>query len=345
MKCSNWLVIVHITFSRRLCLVSIGLLGGCFIWIRSSVLDRLLGDLLLLLLSVIRRSSGLLLLGVVLLLLFVLLLLHGLLVMATHLHVFRHLGNHAHLLLSHHLEVSVFGSLDLTINSINLKLIGVNLTLVILELSDHLLKLLGALLQVLLVLDKLLSDFRPTLLGQNVLQLNVKLLFLLDKHIFLRDFLSLRNEPLLKRLDLLDELVGLNIRRLKLSPSVDVEGLAEFILQELSLLLLFEQLLLKQVDFASQVREAVGLILRVLDFTLELSDLLHKFENVISLLLVVDATLAESTLLNLNLFVQEQEFLITLDELSSQNITLVDNHLVVLALLLFLSFGLSDDIL
>jgi len=326
-------------------LVSIGLLSGSFIWIRSSVLDRLLGDFLLLLLSVIRRSSGLLLLGVVLLLLFVLLLLHGLLVMATHLHVFRHLGNHAHLLLSHHLEVSVLGSLDLTIDSVNLKLIGVNLTLVILELSDHLLKLLGALLQVLLVLDKLLSDFRPTLLGQNVLQLNVKLLFLLDKHIFLRDFLSLRNEPLLKRLDLLDELVGLNIRRLKLSPSVDVEGLAEFILQELSLLLLFEQLLLKQVDFASQVREAVGLILRVLDLTLELSDLLHKFENVISLLLVVDATLAESTLLNLNLLVQEQEFLITLDELSSQNITLVDNHLVVLALLLFLSFGLSDDIL
>lgn len=167
----------------------------------------------------------------------------------------------------------------------------------------------------------------------------------MDKHVLLRHFLSLGNEPLLERLDFLDELVGLNIRRLKLSPSVDVEGLAEFILQELSLLLLLEQLLLKQVDFASQVRETVGLILRVLDLTLELSDLLHKFENVISLLLVVDASLAESTLLNLNLLVQEQEFLVTLDELGAQNITLVDDHFVVLALLLLLRFSLSNDIL
>lgn len=162
---SNWLVIVHVTFSRRLGLVSIGLLGGCFIWIRCSVLDGLLGDLLLLLLGVIRRSSGLLLLGVVLLLLFVLLLLQGLLVVATHLHVFGHLGNHAHLLLPHHLEVSVLGSLDLTIDSVNLKLIGMHLTLVILEFSNHFLKLLGAFLEVLLVLDELLSHFRPALLG------------------------------------------------------------------------------------------------------------------------------------------------------------------------------------
>jgi len=105
-----------------------------------------------------------------------------------------------------------------------------NLRLVVLEFSYHLLELLRALFQVLLVHNQLLSDFGTTLLGQDVLELDVKLFFLLDEDILLRDLFSLRNESLLEGLDLLDELVSLNISRLKLSPSVDVEGFAELIL-------------------------------------------------------------------------------------------------------------------
>lgn len=148
------------------------------------------------------------------------------------------------MLLLHHLEVSVLGSLNLTINSVNFKLVGMNLTLVVLELSNHFLKLFGALLQVLLVNNKLLSDFRATLLGQNVLQLNVELFFLLNENILLRNFFSFGDESLLEGLNLLNELVSFNISRLELSPSMDVEGLAKFILQELSLLLLFKKFFL-----------------------------------------------------------------------------------------------------
>lgn len=148
------------------------------------------------------------------------------------------------MLLLHHLEVSVLGSLNLTINSVNFKLVGVDLTLVVLELSNHFLKLFGALLQVLLVNNELLSDFRATLLGQNILQLNIELFFLLNENILLRNFFSFGDESLLEGLDLLNELVSFNISRLKLSPSMDVEGFAKLILQELSLLLLFKEFFL-----------------------------------------------------------------------------------------------------
>jgi hypothetical protein len=219
----------------------LGVVATSGIGIRSGILNRLLRNLLLLLLRVlpvVRGSGGLLLLLVVLLLL-VLLLLH-LLLLAHAFHVFRHLRDHAHLLLPHHLEVSVLGSLNLTINSVDFKLIGVNLTLVVLEFSNHLLKLLGALLQVLLVNDELLGDFGTTLFGQNILKLDVKLLLFLDKDILLRDLFSLRNKSLLEGLDLLNELVGLDVSGLKLSPSVDIEGLAELILEEFSFLLLLK---------------------------------------------------------------------------------------------------------
>lgn len=148
------------------------------------------------------------------------------------------------MLLLHHLEVSVLGSLNLTINSVNFKLIGMDLTLVVLELSNHFLKLFGALLQVLLVNNELLSDFRATLLGQNVLQLNIELFFLLNENILLRNFFSFGDESLLEGLNLLNELVSFNISRLELSPSMDVEGFAKLILQELSLLLLFKKFFL-----------------------------------------------------------------------------------------------------
>jgi hypothetical protein len=113
-------------------------------------------------LPLVRRSGDLLLLlGVVLLLFIVLLLLHSLTF-----HVFWHLGDHAaHLLISHHLEVSVLESLDLAVDSFNLEFVGMYLTLVVLKFGNHLLELLGAFLQILLVDDEFLSYFGATLLG------------------------------------------------------------------------------------------------------------------------------------------------------------------------------------
>ena len=82
------------------------------------------------------------------------------------------------------MEVHFLQLLNLAIDPVNLDLIGVDLGLIVLELSDHLFELLSTLFQVRLILVQLLVDIGSALLRQNVLQLNVKLLFLLDKHVF-----------------------------------------------------------------------------------------------------------------------------------------------------------------
>jgi len=66
----------------------------------------------------------------------------------------------------------------------------------------------------------------------------------LDKDVLLRDFFGLGDESLLEGLDFLDELVSVDISGLKLSPSMDVEGLAKLILKEFGFLLLLKELFL-----------------------------------------------------------------------------------------------------
>lgn len=205
-----------------------------------------------------------------------------------------HLWHNAECLLALELEVRVLGLLNLTVDTIDLELVGLDLRLVVLKFGDHLLELLASLLEVLLVDNELLGDFWATLLGQDVLQLNVELLLLLDEDIFLGDFLRLRDQPLLERLNLLDELVGFDVSRFELPPPVHVQRLAKFVLEEFSLLLLFEKLLLEQVDLAFQIWDALSLLLRVDELSLVVLDLVDEFDNVVDLLLVVDFTLLES---------------------------------------------------
>ena len=114
-------------------------------------------------------------------------------------------------LLLAHLEENILALLDLSIDPLDLELVGMDLSLIVLELSHHLLELLSALLQISLILGQLLGHIRTTLLRKNVLKLNVKLLFLLDEDVFLRDFLSLGNQTFLETLNLLDELISLNL--------------------------------------------------------------------------------------------------------------------------------------
>jgi hypothetical protein len=61
--------------------------------------------------------------------------------------------------------------------------------------------------------------------------------------------------------------------------------------------------------------------------------------------LVVDLTLVQSGLLDLNLFIQYLQLLVTLNQLGAQDVTLIDNHLIVFALLLLLLLSFSDNVL
>ena len=103
------------------------------------------------------------------------------------------------------------------------------MSLIVLQLSHHVLQLLSSLLQVLLVDLELFGNLGTALLGQNVLQLNVELLFLLNENVFLTDLLGLGYQALLQRLNLLNEFVGLRICAFKLSPAMNVQRLLEFI--------------------------------------------------------------------------------------------------------------------
>ena len=137
-----------------------------------------------------------------------------------------------------HLEVNILQLLDLAVDSVDLDLVSVNLGLVILQLCDHLFELLSALFKVRLVLVQLLVDIWAALLRENILQLDIELLFLLDKDVLFRNFLSLGNQALLQTLNLLDQFVGFNVRRFELSPSVHIQWLLELVRQEFGLLLL-----------------------------------------------------------------------------------------------------------
>ena len=78
-------------------------------------------------------------------------------------------------------------------------------------------------------------------------------------------------------------------------------------------------------------------------FSLDVGDLLLGADDLSDLLLVVNLTLVQCGLLDLDLLIEDLKLLITLDQLRTQDITLVDNHLVVFLLLLLFLFCLGDD--
>ena len=78
-------------------------------------------------------------------------------------------------------------------------------------------------------------------------------------------------------------------------------------------------------------------------FPLDVGDLLLGADDLSDLLLVVNLTLVQCGLLDLDLLIEDLKLLITLDQLRTQDITLVDNHLVVFLLLLLLLLSLGDD--
>ena len=73
-----------------------------------------------------------------------------------------------------------------------------------------------------------------------------------------------------------------------------VEWLLELILEVLGLLLLLEELLLKQVNLAFQIWDALGLFLSINELSLAVLDPVLQVPDVLHLLLVVDLTLLQS---------------------------------------------------
>ena len=67
---------------------------------------------------------------------------------------------------------------------------------------------------------------------------------------------------------------------------------------------------------------------------LEVCNLLSNAHDIIQSLLVVDLALVEGALLNLDLLVEEGELFISFDELCAEDVSLVDDDLGVLLLLL-----------
>ena len=232
---------------------------------------------------------------------------------------------------------------DLLLQAFVLESVSVHLRLIVLQLSHHVLQLLGSLLQVLLVDLKLLGNLWAALFRKDVLKFNVQLLLLLDEYILLADLFSLGNQALLQRLNLLNEFVGLGVRALKLPPTMHIQGLLKLISEELSLLLLLKQLFLELEDLSAEVRDARCLVLSDNQLPLDVGDLLLGADDLSDLLLVVDFPLVQSGLLDLDLLIENLKLLVTLDQLSTQDVTLIDDHLVVFLLLLLLLFSLGDD--
>ena len=234
---------------------------------------------------------------------------------------------------------------DLLVETLILKPVCINLSLVVLQLGDHVFELFGPFLEVLLVDLQFLGDLGPGLLGEYVLELDVELLLLLNEHVLLGDLLGLRDQPLLQRLDLLNQLVSLRVRALQLPPTMHVQRLLQLVREELCFLLLLEEFFLKEQYFPAEIGYASGLILRDNEESLELGDLILDLDDLMDLLLIVDLTLVEGRLLNLDLLIQNLELIISLYQLSAQYVSLVDDHVIVFPLFLLLLLSLSDHIL
>ena len=134
--------------------------------------------------------------------------------------------------------------LKFTSKTFNFVLILVNLSLIHVQLCSHCLHLSCFLLEILLIDRELLSYFRTGLSSKQILQLNVKFLLLLNNDILLNNLFSFLDQTFLKSLNLLKHFPSVRISSLKLSPSMVVERVLEFLRESLNLKSLCEKLLL-----------------------------------------------------------------------------------------------------
>ena len=211
--------------------------------------------------------------------------------------------------------------LKLAGEALDLILVLIDLGLVHVELGCHSLHLASLLLQILLVDGELLRDFGAGLPCKQVLQLDVELLFLLDGHILLDYLLSLLDEALLEGLDLQKKLKVVRVRALELAPSVVVQRVLKFLRQGLYLKPLLLEGVSEAEDLLLVLGDLRGLSLLNLELALVLANLVAKQLDVLEALVVLNLTLAERDLEDLNLLVEEGQLVISANELRTKNIS------------------------
>ena len=108
----------------------------------------------------------------------------------------------------------------------------------------------------------------------------------------------------MKGLDLLKELPSIRVGALKLPPPVIIQRVLQLLRQSLHLQPLIKELLVERESFFLQLIDLRSLRLDNLQFAGQITDLELEKSNVFESLLILDFTLGESRLQNLNLFIE-----------------------------------------
>ena len=209
-----------------------------------------------------------------------------------------------HLLTTFLLVVLSLHFLEFAGKSLDFVLVLVDLGLVHVQLGCHSLHLVGLFLQVLLVDRQLLSDFRTWLAGKQVLQLDIELFLLLDADILLYHLLSLLDQPLLQGLDLVEQLPSVRVSALKFPPSVVIERVLKFLRECFDLETLFLESVGKAEDFLSEVVNLGSFALLNSQFAFEVANFEFQELDVLKTLLILNFTLCEGDLEDLNLLIK-----------------------------------------
>jgi len=126
----------------------------------------------------------------------------------------------------------------------------------------------------------------------------------------------------LESLDLEQELEGVGVSALKLSPSMVIKRVLKLLGEGLDL----EALLLESVsetkDFLLVLGNLRGLCLLDLELALVLADLVTEQLDVFETLVVLHFTLTKSDLQDLDLLVEESKLIVSTDKLRSEDISL-----------------------
>lgn len=166
----------------------------------------------------------------------------------------------------------------------------------------------------------------------------------MNNDILLDNLLSLLDKTLLKSLNLLEHLPSIRVSALKLPPSVVVEWVLQFLRQGLNRKTFSQELLVQINDLLAKFVNLLGLRLNNTELTLQISNRVVENLDVLKTLLVLVLTLAQSGLQDLDLLVKKRQFIITSDELGTENISLVDHLGDNLLLLLVLIVSFLDDV-
>jgi len=166
----------------------------------------------------------------------------------------------------------------------------------------------------------------------------------LNNDILLDNLLSLLDKTLLKSLNLLEHLPSIRVSALKLPPSVVVEWVLQFLRQGLNRKTFSQELLVQINDLLAKFVNLLGLRLNNTELALQISNRVVENLDVLKTLLVLVLTLAQSGLQDLDLLVKKRQFIITSDELGTENISLVDHLGDNLLLLLVLIVSFLDDV-